>query len=214
MQKEQAIALWQEAFHDTEKYIRFFLNQHGDATVLTKCCDNHLVSALYLIDGAIRNGSETAKAYYLFAAATFLRERRQGHMERLLKKAEDYAKSHQAQYLALVPASPTLFSYYAKFGFRTAFYAKEADINLSCSSLPPNQASFVWTQAHLQYIRREAQEFSLPLLEKDGMLFSVHQNTILVPDSKQEHPYGMLLPLNESARKKAPQNAYIGLTME
>ena len=208
---EEAVKLWQEAFHDDEVYIRFFLSRHEDAAVLTETENGSLVSALYLLDGAVLTHSSAYKAFYLFAAATFERSRGQGYMARLLHKAEKYCRDVGGQYIALVPASPALFDYYARFGYQTAFYAKPASVG-SDFDLPTDR--FLWSDAHLRYIREEAEAFGFPLAEKSGMLFSVDENTIKVPDPEKKHPCGMLLPLNENAKAKMPDNAYIGLTME
>ena len=212
-QAEAAVRLWREAFGDEEAYIRFFLSRHDDAAALTESVDSSLVSALYLIDGELIVHSVPHKAFYLFAAATFQQHRGRGHMARLLQKAETYAQQQGAQFIALVPASPSLFDYYSRFGYQTAFYARPVGAD-SLSALDLTGDRFQWTNAHLTYIRNEAKAFDYELLEKDGWLFPVENGSILVPDPDKQHPYGMLLPLTETAKRIMPQNAYIGLAME
>ncbi len=212
-QAEQAVQLWREAFGDKDDYIRFFFHHHEDAAALTESVNGSLVSALYLLDGALLVDSRPIDAYYLFAAATFKAFRGQGHMARLLRKAEEYAEHNARQFIALVPASPALFDYYARFGYQTAFFAKELPAG---THFEFDRAfdRFEWSAAHLRYMRAEAEAFHFPLREVDGMLFSVDDNSIRIPDPERKNPIGMLLPLNEDAKAIMPQNAYIGLTME
>ena len=212
-QAEEAVKLWREAFHDDEAYIRFFLSHHEGAAVLTESINGSLVSALYLLEGAVVVDSVPCQARYLFAAATFRAHRGRGHMARLLQKAQDCCAGNGDSYIALVPASPALFDYYARFGYRTAFYAAPAAAE-SDFTFDQTTDRFLWSDAHLRYIREEAKAFGFPLLEKNGVLFSVDENTVKLPDPTKRYPCGMLLPLNETAKRIMPDNAYIGLTME
>ncbi|MBQ7101673.1 MAG: GNAT family N-acetyltransferase, partial [Clostridia bacterium] len=95
-----AVALWQEAFGDSEEYINFFLDTHKGCTFVALTENGELVSALYLIDGTLNN----VEGFYLFAAATFKAHRSKGYMARLLKLAEETAKQKNKSFIALVPA--------------------------------------------------------------------------------------------------------------
>ena len=212
-QTEEAVSLWREAFGDEEAYIRCFLSRHDGAAALTESENGALISALYLLDGAIQTGDEAHKAFYLFAAATFKKHRGQGYMARLLQKAKEYAFNNGAQYIALVPASPALFDYYARFGYQTAFYARTVRAD-AAAAFDQTTDRFLWSDVHLRYMKEEAKTFHYPIIEINGMLFSVDDDRIRIPDPQKEHPCGMLLPLTETAKTKLPDNAYIGLTME
>ena len=191
-QTEEAVSLWREAFGDEEAYIRFFLSRHDGAAALTESENGALISALYLLDGAIQT---------------------QGYMARLLQKAKEYAFNNGAQYIALVPASPALFDYYARFGYQTAFYARTVRAD-AAAAFDQTTDRFLWSDVHLRYMKEEAKTFHYPIIEINGMLFSVDDDRIRIPDPQKEHPCGMLLPLTETAKTKLPDNAYIGLTME
>ena len=128
--RQDAVKLWQEAFGDSEEYISFFHSAHDSCVCLMLTDGDELTSALYLIDGELCG----QQGYYLFAAATFKKFRGRGYMATLLKKAESFAKDNGKSFIALVPAEGTLFDYYSRFGYKTAFYAKKLFYSRSVSN--------------------------------------------------------------------------------
>lgn len=207
---EQAVSLWQEAFGDSKDYIRFFHSTHDSCYCLMLTQGEELLSALYLIDGEL--GSH--KGFYLFAAATFKRYRGKGYMARLLKKAEDFAKQKSKSFIALVPAEPSLFDYYSRFGYKTAFYARRQPVGADFEAAQADV--FCWSEGHLSYIKSEHERYGTQLYRKNGMLFSVYDKEyIKAPCEKSEaFRYGMLLVLDDKANELAVRNLYIGLTLE
>lgn len=208
--REQAVALWQEAFGDSEEYIRFFHNTHSSCVCLTLTQGEELTSALYLIDGELCS----QKGFYLFAAATFKKFRGKGYMAKLLQKAEDYARQNESSFIALVPAQGSLFEYYSRFGYKTAFYACRQPVGAEISVDGINM--FCWSAEHIAYILEEQKKYDTQLFESCGTLFSVYDGGyIKVPADKAEaNRYGMLLPLEDAAQSLTELNSYIGLTLE
>lgn len=204
-----AVKLWQEAFGDSEEYIDFFHSAHDSCFCLMLTEDDELTSALYLIDGELCG----QQGYYLFAAATFKAFRGRGYMASLLKKAEGFAKENGKSFIALVPAEDTLFDYYSRFGYKTAFYAKK---QLLTDKIGMAENMFEWCSEHTKYIMREHEKYGTDIFEKDGVMYSVFEGGyIKVPTEKNEaYRYGMLLPLDECADKLTNLNSYIGLTLE
>ena len=207
--QKQAVSLWQEAFGDSEEYISFFLGTHKGCTFVPLTENGELVSGLYLIDGRL-NGVD---GFYLFAAATFEAHRSKGCMARLLGLAAEKAKEKSKSFIALVPAEQSLFDYYSRFGYKTAFYAKKQPKNLP---VPQTENRFVWCREHIEYILAEHEKYGTEISEKDGGIYSVFGGEyIKVTCEKQEkYRYGMLLPLDEKAEKLTQLNSYIGLTLE
>ncbi len=207
--RQDAVKLWNEAFGDSEEYINFFHYSHDSCICLMLTDDDKLTSALYLIDGELCD----KKGYYLFAAATFENFRGRGHMSSLLKKAESFAKDNGKSFIALVPAEATLFDYYSRFGYKTAFYAKKQPLT---EKINDAENSFIWCSEHTEYIMREHEKYDTDICEKDGVIYSVFDSGyIKVPAEKSEaYRYGMLLPLDDGADKMTELNSYIGLTME
>lgn len=207
---EQAVSLWHEAFGDNEEYIRFFHDEHRSCYCLMLSEGNELVSALYLIDGELCS----RKGYYLFAAATFKKFRGRGYMAQLLKKAEAFAKQSGRSFIALVPAEPSLFDYYSRFGYKASFYAQKQPVGLGFTFDKVNV--FSWCSEHTDYIRREQEKYGTRLYEYGGMLFSVYEGGFIkAPADKSEaYRYGMLLPLDDTTKSFTQLNSYIGLTLE
>lgn len=207
--RSQAVTLWREAFGDSEEYINFFLDTHSGCRCVTLEEKDELVSALYLIDGKL-NGVD---GFYLFAAATFKKHRSNGYMARLLKLAEQRAKENGKSFIALVPAEKSLFDYYSRFGYKTAFYAKKQPVS---QPVPQAENRFVWCREHLEYIKSEHEKYGTDVLTANGEMYSVFDGEyIKAPCEKaEEYRYGMLLPLDEKAEKLTQMCSYIGLTLE
>ncbi len=207
--RQDAVKLWQEAFGDSEEYIEFFHSNHDSCVCLMLTEGDELTSALYLIDGELCGN----KGYYLFAAATFRKFRGKGCMASLLRKAESFAKENGKSFIALVPAEGTLFDYYSRFGYKTAFYAKKQPLTEKISDA---ENSFVWCSAHTDYIMLEHEKYGTDILNIGGVMYSVFDGGyIKVPTEKNEaYRYGMLLSLDECADKLTNLNSYIGLTLE
>ncbi len=207
--KQDVVKLWQEAFGDSEEYIEFFHSNHDSCVCLMLTEGDELASALYLIDGSLCGN----KGYYLFAAATFKKFRGKGFMAALLRKAESFAKENGKSFIALVPAEGTLFDYYSRFGYKTAFYAKK---QLLTDKIGMAENMFEWCSAHTKYIMLEHEKYGTDIFKKGGAVYSVFDGGyIKVPTEKNEaYRYGMLLPLDECADKLINLNSYIGLTLE
>lgn len=207
--KKQAVNLWHEAFGDSEEYINFFLDTHKGCTFVPLTDNGGLVSALYLIDGVL----DDIDGFYLFAAATFKAHRSKGYMGRLLQLAEETAKQKNKSFIALVPAEKSLFDYYSRFGYKTAFYAKKQPKNLP---VPKAENRFVWCREHTDYILSEHEKYGTDILKTDGEIYSVFDGEyIKVPcERNEEYRYGMLLSLGEKADRLTQLNSYIGLTLE
>ncbi len=207
-ERAETVALWQEAFGDSEEYINFFLDSHC-CVCLTEKENNETASMLFLIEGELAQ----VKGYYLFAAATLKKFRSMGCMPRLLKKAENFAKEQGREFIALVPAEEWLFDYYGKFGYETALFIEEKlpDEKIEIDK----KTSFLWCKEHLEYIQKESEKFGSRLINKGEMLFTVYPNgKIKAPsiNSKTAKKYGMILNLNR--KNIFPKNAYIGLTLD
>lgn len=207
--RKQAVSLWREAFGDSEEYINFFLDTHKGCTFVPLVENGVLVSALYLIDGAL----DDVDGFYLFAAATFKAHRSNGYMARLLELAEEKAREKGKSFIALIPAEKSLFDYYSRFGYKTAFYAKKQPKNLP---VPKAENRFVWCREHTDYIIAEHEKYGTDILKTDGEIYSVFDGEyIKVPCEKnEEYRYGMLLALGEKADRLTQLNSYIGLTLE
>lgn len=124
-------ALWQAAFWEEESAVLPFFEQRflPDNTLVIREGDSP-VSALYLLDGNLQTADGAAfPAYYIYAAATREDCRKKGYMTALLTKAKELALQRGKAFLTLAPATASLFAYYARFGFESAFYQKKLYVN-------------------------------------------------------------------------------------
>lgn len=120
-------AIWKECFHDDDAYIDLFLNKcRGFEKCLLCEADGVPVSMLHLLPQLLQLDGRRRKAQYVFAAATLSPYRKKGRMGELLQAASIEARRTGCDFTILMPASSTLYDFYHKFGFRTAFSIKSA----------------------------------------------------------------------------------------
>ena len=117
------ISLWQKVFGDDEEYIKlFFRKAYFNSDTFAVTVGGEAVSALYLLKADIKCDGRIYKGRYLYAAATLPECRGEGLMAQLINEAKDYAKREKLDFIALVPASDSLYGYYERFGFKEAMY--------------------------------------------------------------------------------------------
>ncbi len=123
--KEALFRLWREAFGDGDDVIELFFDTviEYDNTVVAEI-SGEAVSALYLIPAEISHEDRLYSAYYVYAAATLKDFRKRGIMAKLLEYSDILANRRKIDYLFLHPAEEELYAYYAKNGYKTAFYEK------------------------------------------------------------------------------------------
>ncbi len=135
--------LWQTVFGDSDNVTDFFFENTVDIEdayvykTAGKC-----VSAFYLIDSPIKEGNETKKAKYLYAAATLPEYRKKGIMGKMLEYAIRILRISGYDRLFLYPANENLYNYYEKFGFKTCFYDRIYQINKNEIATYKNQRYF------------------------------------------------------------------------
>lgn len=163
-QKEQyvdcLVELWHKVFGDEEEYIRlFFKEAYYDSECFVKLVDGKVVSAFYLLRCKIRFSDKTYEGRYLYAAATLPEYRGKGIMSELIGEAVAYCKEVNLDYIALVPASESLYGYYGRFGFVEAMYKYRFTLN----------NDFVTLRAYRE--TEGADEFYKVRSSVDGVLF-------------------------------------------
>lgn len=148
--------LWQSVFGDNEDYIKlFFSKAYPECECFAETENGVVVSALYLLkcnlnfDGSIFNGR------YLYAAATLSTHRSRGLMGKLIDEAKTYCKNEGIDFIALVPASDSLYSYYEKFGFKEAMYKYRYVVDCLCYEAVD---SFKKTERSLHTLRKNCKE--------------------------------------------------------
>lgn len=128
--REAIFNIWRACFGDKKEYIDFFLDNSFDPDRCLVWDDNghavamlHLRTADYASDNAKLNGRPVM---YIYAAATLPEYQRRGIMAKLIAAANDEAAAQGCIFTFLLPAKDSLYQYYAKLGYITAFSIKRA----------------------------------------------------------------------------------------
>ena len=198
--KKSIIKIWNDVFKDSPEEIEHFLEfaNVGDAPGLF--IDGELVSFLFLLDSYILIDGQRYSAKYVYAACTVTAYRGRGYMGELLGFAKRYCSENSVDFLTLVPAEDSLFSYYERFGYKNYFYACRTDsaVNYELDGL--DYMSF--DEPMLSYARKITDESYI-----DNLIpaqFCGGDNEI---------PVGMALALSERAKTKNNHKVFFNLTM-
>ncbi|MGN0546428.1 MAG: GNAT family N-acetyltransferase [Acutalibacteraceae bacterium] len=138
---KKIVTLWHEAFGDGEDEIMFFLaNRYRPENTVVYEINGEIASMLFLLEGKMSINSKIYNSYYLYAACTLKKYRGRGYMGELLRFAERIAAERNIGYICLLPGESSLYRYYEKFGYKTAFAKKilkikRADINENSDSI-------------------------------------------------------------------------------
>ncbi len=130
------IKLWHEVFGDDEEYIKlFFKETYFDSECFGEIIDGEVVSALYLLKCNIKCDGKIYQGRYLYAAATLPSHRGKGIMTSLIDEAIGYCGLTGLDFIALVPASDSLYDYYSRFAFKEAMYKYRFALSNECVTL-------------------------------------------------------------------------------
>lgn len=129
--------LWALCFGDEQQYIDlFFDNRFREDECLIGVTEGEVVTMLFTLPIDIRfKGKYRYPACYIYAVATHPRHRGKGYSTRLMEYAHGYLYTQGKRLSVLVPATESLFGYYAKQGFHTQFYCTMQDYRLDRSKL-------------------------------------------------------------------------------
>ena len=159
----QVLDIWQACFGDEEYYVRFFWeNCFPMCRGLAREEDGKLAAMLFLLPGTL-DGQLGVE--YVYAVATLPDYRSKGYAAQLTRWAADIARSEGKAALCLCPGSESLYDYYGKQGFVTAFRRQDTGMG-----------RFVWPPHMLDYMRRERALCGRVITEKDepgGMLLAL-----------------------------------------
>jgi GNAT superfamily N-acetyltransferase len=125
------ITIWLNCFtEDSERFVNVFLDScfSFDRCLLWEQ-DGRPVAMLHLLPQLIKTHSKDYKTQYLYAAATLPEHRSHGIMRQLMQAAEKDGVENGCEYTVLLPATVSLYKFYAANGFETAFNVKKAVIN-------------------------------------------------------------------------------------
>lgn len=119
----QMKTLWKMCFHDPDDYIDFYYkNGYKDSRTLVCVEEDGTVSAMMTVfPSLLYTKTSIYKGGYIYAVATHPQYRRKGYMSLLEEAACRQVQKMGGKYVALVPATISLFEMYKKLGYQTHY---------------------------------------------------------------------------------------------
>ena len=127
---EDIKALWKQTFGDSEVFLsHYFAHMYSDETMLV-CVedDEEIVAMMTMLPVTLTSGQSSLPARYVYAVATAEDWRGLGISTSLMEQALEEMKDDGIAAAILVPAHFSLFSFYERQGFETAFYVLETPV--------------------------------------------------------------------------------------
>lgn len=117
--------LWLSSFDDKGEAVDMFIKEYFSTYNTLVCKDGKkVVSALYLIDCKFFQKEKIYDIYYIYAAATHMRYRKQGIMGKLIMLAHEIGKQRGKYAVALIPQNKGIEAFYEKYGYKNYFKAR------------------------------------------------------------------------------------------
>ncbi|MGN0573838.1 MAG: GNAT family N-acetyltransferase [Acutalibacteraceae bacterium] len=226
---KKIVTLWHEAFGDGEDEIMFFLaNRFRPENTLVYEFNGEIASMLFLLEGKMSIKGKIFNSYYLYAACTLKKFRGRGFMAELLRFAERIAQDRNIGYICLLPGESSLYTFYEKFGYKTAFAKKvlrvtHADINENFDSIEIKADNnlveleklrenalnktdhFIWDNQAINYAVNQNEMYGgKAITSRNGyLLYSVESRKIIV----KECAFSLKYPESMSALLLKKENA-------
>lgn len=128
--------LWGQAFGDESEFISHMYEcgylKASDVFVLT--VDGRLAAALFLPEYRIRVGERDHIIRLLSCVATDPMHRGKGYMSYLISRSLEIVRD-LCSGVCVIPMTQSLFSFYEKLGFETAFFIDERTFSSECSEV-------------------------------------------------------------------------------
>lgn len=200
-------ALWQQAFHETP------LLPDGPCFVAEQ--DGRVVAMVHVLMQKVQ-AQKTYTAAYLYAVATDEAFRGRGICRELMAYAE---RTLDADCCILVPAHKSLFSFYEKLGYRTAFTRNKTSFpggnEISMEEYLLRREVLLSATAHVVYddLHYAQRIYGLRFYKTACGIAAASDSFTAenLPDDLGDTPCGMIKWL----RQEQPiQNGYLGFTLE
>lgn len=124
---QELMILWEQVFGDGSDYIAaFFDTAFRPEDTLLWLEDRKPVSMLFLLPVYLQSiFGQTVHGRYVYAVATSPHFRGKGYAAALLQEAEQIIAERGERFAVLHPASDSLYPFYRRFGYETAFSCVE-----------------------------------------------------------------------------------------
>lgn len=213
----QIAALWQEAFGDSRESVEEFFRTFPNCLSYVAQADGEVLAMVHALPQILSPHIQTA---YLYAVATKKTHRGKGLCRKLMAFAEADLQSRGFAACVLTPGEPSLFGFYEKLGYETAFFrhrtAFPGGTPISLETYLRRRETLV-PVAHMVYDKNTlsyAQKlYGLTFYETaTGMAAAGETYTAeVLPEDVGGEPFAMVKWLSE----KQPLNqAYLGIPLE
>lgn len=119
-------ALWEQCFPGEPDFTGyFFAHLYAPRYNLLLLREGTLCAMAQMLPYQLQNGPASEPVTYIYGACTHPAHRRQHLMDRLLHESFDIDRANGRAASFLIPQEDWLFGFYARFGYRTAFYVSE-----------------------------------------------------------------------------------------
>lgn len=128
--KAELKKLWKLGFGDEDLYIElYYTTRYKEEETAVLLLDGKLVAMLTMmpVHLVLADGSKISAAM-IYGVCTHPDFRSRGLAGKLLQFAEEYLRINHVNMTMLVPASASLFDFYAKSGYQAEFYTREAKL--------------------------------------------------------------------------------------
>lgn len=123
----QLKALWIQVFGDSAAAVDYyFSHRHQNQNMLVDESNEVIAGMLTMMPVQLAIGQETQRGRYVYAVATAPAYRGQGISSHLLLHCHNQMEKTGETAAILVPASDSLFAFYAQRGYETVFYIDTA----------------------------------------------------------------------------------------
>lgn len=121
-QQPQLRRLWSDTFRDSPAFLDLFFSSCFSPERTVVCTiDGQVRGAFYILACTLASPLGPLKAAYNYALAVDAPFRSRGLGGRLLRYLEETQRAQGVQVAILRPAEPSLFDYYARFGYTTRY---------------------------------------------------------------------------------------------
>lgn len=188
--KEQALELYKTAFpDDPDDFAADFISRFFDENCRYILKDDRIASMLFLLCGSLTEKGKKLPVLYLYAAATLPEYRGMGLMGELIEKAKTEAKEKGAL-LITKPATPSLFGYYGRFGFKTAVLSEDRLVKKENDAEPLGKIEREEYEKNKEILLENVPNISLSDSEYALSFFTLFgdENTVAAVDTTEEPP--------------------------
>lgn len=219
--------LWQQVFGDEATFVDSFFLSIPNLRSYIALADGQVVSAFHLLPCSIVcKDKMLLRGWYLYAAATAQPFRGKGLMGALIQKAARAERRTGADFICLYPAEDSLYSYYARLGFRPklqAAFCRQNPFAFSADALSFGRACMELQEQYYSgaYVRFDGAVYDFWLQTSEvpiGFPAQDAQGLYKVPVANAAGTRavlrrdGMLLPLSDNTRQ-IDEPIFLGLTL-